>query len=68
MDDYELLFLHKDNQKLIKYFYLLNNINTIGLQESKFYNDIISSQLSSKSRVMLFFLKRSLILILYHIK
>ena len=50
----DLLFLHKDNQKLIKYFYLLNNINTIGLQESKFYNDIISSQLSSKSRVMLF--------------
>ena len=50
----DLLFLHKDNQKLIKYFYLLNNINTIDLQESKFYNDIISSQLSSKSRVMLF--------------
>ena len=50
----DLLFLHKDNQKLIKNFYLLNNINTIGLQESKFYNEIISSQLSSKSRVMLF--------------
>ena len=49
-----LLFLHKDNQKLIKNFYLLNNINTIGLQESKFYNEIISSQLSSKSRIMLF--------------
>ena len=50
----DLLFLHKNNKKLIKNSYLLNNINTIGLQESKFYNDLISQQLSSKARLMLF--------------
>ena len=43
-----LLFLHKDNEKLIK------NINTIGLQESKYYNDFINQLLPSKARLLLF--------------
>ena len=51
---FNLLFLHKDNEKLIKNDYLLNNLNTIGLQESKFYNNYISQILPPKRRVMLF--------------
>ena len=49
-----LLFLHKDNEKLIKNNYLINNLNTIGLQESKYYNDFINQLLPSKARLLLF--------------
>ena len=49
-----LLFLHEDNEKLIKNNYLLDNLNTIGLQEVKYYNDFIYHQLPSKSRLLLF--------------
>ena len=51
---FNYLFLHKDNKKLIKNDYLLNNLNTIGLQESKFYYNYISNILPSKSRIFLF--------------
>ena len=51
---FNYLFLHKDNKKLIKNNYLLNNLNTIGVQESKFYYNYISNLLTSKSRVFLF--------------
>ena len=50
-----LLFLHKDNEKLIKNNYLINNLNTIGLQESKYYNDFINQLLPSKARRFAFF-------------
>ena len=49
-----LLFLHKDNEKLIKNNYLINNLNTIGLQESKYYKDFINQLLPSKARLLLF--------------
>ncbi len=49
-----LLFLHKDNEKLIKNNYLINNLNTIGLQELKYYNDFINQLLPSKARLLLF--------------
>ena len=54
MNYFNYLFLHKDNKKLIKNEFLLNNLNTIGLQESKFYNDLLSQSQSSKSRILLF--------------
>ena len=49
-----LLFLPKDNEKLIKNNYLINNLNTIGLQESKYYKDFINQLLPSKARLLLF--------------
>ena len=51
---FNYLFLHKDNKKLIKNEFLLNNLNTIGLQESKFYNNYLSQSQPSKSRLLLF--------------
>ena len=51
---FNYLFLHKDNQKLIKNEYLLNNLNTIGLQESKYYNNFLYQILPSKKRLLLF--------------
>ena len=51
---FNYLFLHRDNKKLIKNEILLNNLNTIGLQESKFYNNYLSQTQPSKSRLLLF--------------
>ena len=51
---FNYLFLHRDNKKLIKNEFLLNNLNTIGLQESKFYNNYLSQTQPSKSRLLLF--------------
>ena len=51
---FNYLFLHKDNKKLIKNEFLLNNLNTIRLQESKFYNKYLSQSQPSKSRLLLF--------------
>ena len=51
---FNYLFLHKDNKKLIGNEFLINNLNTIGLQESKFYNDYIYKNSSIKNRLLIF--------------
>ena len=41
LNSFNYLFLHKTN-KIIKNDFMLNNLNTIGLQESKYYYNLLS--------------------------
>ena len=54
-NSFNYLFLHKAN-KIIKNDYMLNNLNTIGLQESKYYNNLImeGKLIEPQSRPLLF--------------
>ena len=54
-NSFNYLFLHKSN-KIIKNDYMLNNLNTIGLQESKYYNNLImeGKLIEAQSRPLLF--------------
>ena len=54
-NSFNYLFLHKSN-KIIKNDYMLNNLNTIGLQESKYYNNLImeGKLIGTQSRPLLF--------------
>ena len=55
LNSFNYLFLHKTN-KIIKNDFLLNNLNTIGLQESKYYNNLImeGKQIEPQARPLLF--------------
>ena len=54
-NSFNYLFLNKAN-KIIKNDFMLNNINTIGLQESKYYYNLImeGKKIESESRPLLF--------------
>ena len=54
-DSFNYLFLHKTN-KIIKNSFMLNNLNTIGIQESKYYYNLINEGklIESQSRPLLF--------------
>ena len=55
LNSFNYLFLHKTN-KIIKNDFMLNNLNTIGLQESKYYYNLImeGKQIEPQSRPLLF--------------
>ena len=54
-NSFNYLFLHKAN-KIIKNDFMLNNLNTIGLQESKYYYNLLieGKQIEAQSRPLLF--------------
>ena len=55
LNSFNYLFLHKAN-KIIKNDFMLNNLNTIGLQECKYYNNLMieGKQIQGQSRPFLF--------------
>ena len=55
LNSFNYLFLHKAN-KIIKNDFMLNNLNTIGLQECKYYNNLMieGKQIQGQSRPLLF--------------
>ena len=54
-NSFNYLFLHKSNE-IIKNDFMLNNLNTIGLQESKYYYNLImeGNQIEQQPRPLLF--------------
>ena len=54
-NSFNYLFLHKSN-KIIKNDFMLNNLNTIGLQESKYYYQLLveGKYIEAQSRPLLF--------------
>ena len=55
LNSFNYLFLHKAN-KIIKNSFMLNNLNTIGIQESKYYYNLINEGklIEPQSRPLLF--------------